>query len=30
MEKNYKNESMVDVAYDVITENHRIMNFQEL
>ena len=30
MEKNYKNESMVDVAYDVITENHRIMNFQDL
>lgn len=30
MEKNYKNESMVDVAYDIITENHRIMNFQEL
>lgn len=30
MEKNYKNESMVDVAYDVIIENHRIMNFQEL
>lgn len=30
MEKNYKNESMVDVAYDVIVESHRIMNFQEL
>ena len=30
MKKKKKNESMVDVAYDVITENHRIMNFQEL
>lgn len=29
MEK-FKNESMVDVAYDVLVEKNRIMNFQEL
>lgn len=30
MEKNYKNESMVDVAFDILNENQRTMNFQEL
>lgn len=30
MEKNYKNESMVDIAYDILKENNRNMNFQEI
>ena len=30
MEKNYKNESMVDVAFDILNETQRTMNFQEL
>ncbi len=30
MEKNYKNESMVDVAYDLLSEKNGEMNFLEL
>ena len=30
MEENYKNESMVDIAYKLLKESDRVMSFQEI